>query len=231
MNTSFFSNCLPLCEMCLDDIGDFRPAERAESQGITDELDNQVITSEELQTKTECPPQPAQSEAETELSEDEKRKQIGDEFYQEAETESAQNIEVKVTGSIIAVTSEAGELISVAQETASAIPVTGTFSLHTAQEATEQLGQKLEEQLLSDSPPANSTPSPPPVPTPTIISFIPAPENGLNPSGLFQEDLSGQTGQPPQLQPEGKHSPAQKSIAGVRPWSVPCSNSAAVMRS
>ena len=212
--------------MCLDDIGDFRPAE---SQGITDELDNQVITSEELETKTECPPPPAQSEAETELSEDEKRKQIGDEFYQEAEAESAQNIEVKVTGSIIAVTSEAGELISVAQETA--IPVTGTFSLQTAQEATEQLGQKLEEQLLSDSPPAKSTPSPPPVPTPTIISFIPAPENGLNPSGLFQEDLSGQTGQPPQLQPEGKHSLAQKSIAGARPWSVPCSNSAAVMRS
>ena len=217
--------------MCLDDIGDFRPAERAESQGITDELDNQVITSEELQTKTEFPPQPqpAQSEAETELSEDEKRKQIGDEFYQEAETESVQNIEVKVTGSIIAVTSEAGELISVAQETA--IPVTGTFSLHTAQEDTEQLGQKLEEQLLSDSSPANTSPSPPPVPTPTIISFIPAPENGLNPSGLFQEDLSGQTGQPPQLQPEGKHSPVQKSIAGARPWSVPCSNSAAVMRS
>ena len=205
--------------MCLDDIGDFRPA--AESQGITDELDNQVITSEELETKIECPcpPQPAQSEEETELSEDDKRKQIGDEFYQEAETESAQNIEVKVTGSIIAVTSEAGELISVSPETA--IPVTGAFSLHTAQEATEELGHKLEEQLLSDSPPANTTPSPHPVPTPTIISFIPAPENGLNPSGLFQEDLSGQTGQPPQLQPEGKHSLAQKSIAGARPWSVP----------
>ena len=214
--------------MCLDDIGDFRPA--AESQGITDELDNQVITSEELETKIECPcpPQPAQSEEETELSEDDKRKQIGDEFYQEAETESAQNIEVKVTGSIIAVTSEAGELISVSPETA--IPVTGAFSLHTAQEATEELGHKLEEQLLSDSPPANTTPSPhPPIPTPTIISFIPAPENGLNPSGLFQEDLSGQTGQPPQLQPEGKHSLAQKSIAG--PGQFPCSNSAAVMRS
>lgn len=160
-----------------------------------------MITSEELETKTECPPQPAQSEEETELSEDDKRKQIGDEFYQEAETESAQKIEVKVTGSIIAVTSEAGELISVSPETA--IPVTGAFSLQTAQEATEELGQKLEEQLLSDSPPANTTPSPhPPIPTPTIISFIPAPENGLNPSGLFQEDLSGQTGQPPQLQPE-----------------------------
>ena len=197
--------------MCLDDIGDFRPAveSRPESQGVTDELDNQVITSAELETKAECPPpQPAQSEGETELPED-KRKQIGDEFYQEAETESVQNIEVKVTGSIIAVTSEAGELISVSQETA--VPVTGAFSLQTTQEATEELGQKLEEQLLSDSPPANTSPSPPPpVTAPTIISFIPAPENGIDPSGLFQEDLSGQTGQPPQLQPEGKHSPVHK---------------------
>ena len=182
--------------MCLDDIGDFRPA----AAGITDELDNQVIT-QETETETKSEPQPAQAE-EAELSEEDKRKQIGDEFYQEAEAESlkAENIEVKVTGSIIAVTSEA-------------IPVTGTFSLQTDQEAaTEELGLKLEEQLLTDSPPANSSPSPPPVSTgATIISFIQAPDHGILESRLFQEDLSGQTGQPPQLEPEGKSIPRPKS--------------------
>ena len=181
--------------MCLDDIGDFRPA--AAESGITDELDNQVITSETEQETKQEPQQPKQEEAE--LSEEDKRKQIGDEFYQEAE---AENIEVKVTGSIIAVTSEA-------------IPVTGTFSLQTDPEAaTEELGHKLEEQLLSDSPPANtSSPSPPPVSSgATIISFIQAPDHGILESRLFQEDLSGQqTGQPPQLEPEGKSIPWSKS--------------------
>lgn len=166
---------------------ELRPA----AAGITDELDNQVIT-QETESETKPEPQPVEAE-ETELSEEDKRKQIGDEFYQEAEAESlkAENIEVKVTGSIIAVTSEV-------------IPVTGTFSLQTDQEAaTEELGHKLEEQLLTDSPPANTSPSPPPVSTgATIISFIQAPDHGILESRLFQEDLSGQTGQPPQLEPE-----------------------------
>ena len=210
--------------MCLDDIGDFRPAAESqpENQGITDELDNQVITSTsgKRETEAECESPPAQSEAEAELTEAGKRKQIGDEFYQEAEAET-QSVEVKVTGSIIAVTSEAGGLISVSPGTA--IPVSHAFSLQTAQEAAEELGQKLEEQLLTSSPPGHASPSPPPTycPAPTIISLLPAPENGITPAGLFHEDLSGQTGQPPQLQPEGRHSPLVMSIAAASPGQFP----------
>ena len=85
--------------MCVDD-SEFRP-EQPPVEPVTDELDNQVISSQisENSVLSEL----TNISADTEEVE-EKRKQIGDEFYRESEP--GQETVVQLTGSIIAVTSD-----------------------------------------------------------------------------------------------------------------------------
>ena len=85
--------------MCVDD-SVFRP-EQPPVEPVTDELDNQVISSQisENSVLSEL----TNISADTEEVE-EKRKQIGDEFYRESEP--GQETVVQLTGSIIAVTSD-----------------------------------------------------------------------------------------------------------------------------
>ena len=85
--------------MCVDD-SEFRP-EQPPVEPVTDELDNQVISSQVSENSVLS--ELTNISADTEEVE-EKRKQIGDEFYRESEP--GQETVVQLTGSIIAVTSD-----------------------------------------------------------------------------------------------------------------------------
>ena len=96
-------------EMCLDDSCSYRTEDTiANNAGsiLNDELDNQVITKGEQITTGDNSNQ-KDTEIEENLDAEDKRKQIGDEFYRESEDIEVDNSPkiVKLTGSLIAVTS------------------------------------------------------------------------------------------------------------------------------
>ena len=213
--------------MCLDDSCTYR-AEQSNPQqtgNIIDELDNQVITKgENSDQEGDTQPEPVEDSIEAE----EKRKQIGDEFYRESSEEIEEGDKVvKLTGSLIAVTSEAlnisGDSIETGDTGDTAIisfPVPVVTSVikpqlctvvETATLATQhyisesELQQKLQEQILSDHE-GSSNSSPPHSVSPgsgpshhQIAVLSHNPENGL--SNIFQEDLSSSGQQP---EPQGK---------------------------
>ena len=180
---------LPSQLMCLGDSGLCR--EEADADCVTDELDNQVITngddnkiSDELQAGT-SPASPQQPQ---------KRKQIGDEFYREAEAESEGEARiVKLTTSIITVSSDSLEAIPTSVlATSNKTPTIVSTEAFLANSIESELNQKLQEQVLSDQ--ESSSPSPR-----QETEEHHAPPPALHTSSIYHQDLSGQTvGQGPQ---------------------------------
>ena len=173
--------------MCLGDSGLYR--QQADADCVTDELDNQVITngddnklSEDLEAETKEEPQP------------EKRRQIGDEFYREAEAESEGEARiVKLTTSIITVSSDSLEAIPTSVlATSNKTPTIVSTEAFLANSIESELNQKLQEQVLSDQ--ESSSPSPR-----QETEEHHAPPPALHTSSIYHQDLSGQTvGQGPQ---------------------------------
>ena len=193
-----------LGEMCVTDDS---CVYRTEDSSVTDELDNQVITKGDNTTDI-SDNRIIEQVLDNNIEAVEKRRQIGDEFYREAEDIEAdpqhqrQSV-VQVTGTVIAVETGGGQC-----EDNFSVPV--VTSVDTGVPALEL---KLEEaKILSDtqdssnSPPSSSPPPPHPVisgPTTIPITVLPVtvPENVLavsTVSDIFQEQLSGQQ------EPEGK---------------------------
>jgi len=187
-----------LGEMCVTDDS---CVYRTEDSSVTDELDNQVITKGDNTTDI-SDNRIIEQVLDNNIEAVEKRRQIGDEFYREAEDIEAdpqqqrQSV-VQVTGRVIAVETGGGQC-----EENFSVPV--VTSVDTGVPALEL---KLEEaKILSDtqdssnSPPSSSPPPPHPVisgPTTIPITVLPVsvPENVLavsTVSDIFQEQLSGQ---------------------------------------
>ena len=172
------------------------------SDRVRDELDNQVITVREGESNkiSESPP-PEDSKEELTL----KRKQIGDEFYREAEAESEGEARiVKLTTSIITVSSDSLEAIPTSVlATNNKTPTIVSTQAFLASSLESELNQKLQEQILSDG--SSESPSPrhsPEQDFPPEISVADQ-NNALHTSDIFHQDLSGH---PVQQGPEGKSS-------------------------
>ena len=173
----------------------------AETESLRDELDNQVITvtNGEASNISESPPA---EDIKEELTL--KRKQIGDEFYREAEAESEGEARiVKLTTSIITVSSDSLEAIPTSVLASSnKTPTIVSTQAFLASSLESELNQKLQEQILSDG--SSGSPSPRHSPEqnfPPEIS-VAGPHNALT-EDIFQQDLSGH---PVQQGPEGKSS-------------------------
>jgi len=167
--------------MCLGDSGLCR--EEADADCVTDELDNQVITngddnkiSDELQAGT-SPASPQQPQ---------KRKQIGDEFYREAEAESEGEARiVKLTTSIITVSSDSlGAIPTSVLATNNKTPTIVSTQAFLASSLECELNQKLQEQILSEQ--DSSSPSPRHSPQ-QDLQDAPA----VHTANIFHPDLSG----------------------------------------
>ena len=174
-------------------------------QSVRDELDNQVITVTAGQpsetSETDSPPEDIKEEELTL-----KRKQIGDEFYREAEAESEGEARiVKLTTSIITVSSDSLEAIptSVLASSNNKTPTIVSTQAFLASELQSELNQKLQEQILSDG--STGSPSPHHSPSqdfpPEISVASVDPHNALHSQDIFHPDLSGH---PVQQGPEGK---------------------------
>ena len=192
---------LPSQLMCLGDSGLCR--EEADADCVTDELDNQVITngddnkiSDELQAGT-SPASPQQPQ---------KRKQIGDEFYREAEAESEGEARiVKLTTSIITVSSDSlGAIPTSVLATNNKTPTIVSTQAFLASSLECELNQKLQEQILSEQ--DSSSPSPRHSPQ-QDLQDAPA----VHTANIFHPDLSGH---PVQQGPEGKNS-RKRTRAGL----------------
>ena len=172
--------------MCSGDSGLYRETE-PESDCVTDELDNQVITNGD-QASLSDPETPAPSLDPAEQTE--KRKQIGDEFYRGAEAESEGEARiVKLTTSIITVSSDSFEAIPTSVlATNNKTPTIVSTQAFLASSLESELNQKLQAQLLSDQ--DSSSPSP-----------RHSPELQQNNHGALHTDLSGH---PVHHGPQGK---------------------------
>ena len=193
-----------LGEMCVTDDS---CVYRTEDSSVTDELDNQVITKGDNTTDI-SDNRIIEQVLDNNIEAVEKRRQIGDEFYREAEDIEAdpqhqrQSV-VQVTGTVIAVETGGGQC-----EENFSVPVVTSVDT-----GVPDLQLKLEEaKILSDTQDSSNSPpssSPPPLhpvissPTTIPITVLPVtvPENVLavsTVSDIFQEQLSGQQ------EPEGK---------------------------
>ena len=178
------------------------------SDRVRDELDNQVITVRELRegvagSKSSESPPAEDTKEELTL----KRKQIGDEFYREAEAESEGEARiVKLTTSIITVSADSLEAIPTSVLASSnKTPTIVSTQAFLASSLESELNQKLQEQILSDG--SSSSPSPPRQSPeqdfPPEISVADQTSHALHSSDIFHQDLSGHT---VQQGPEGKNS-------------------------
>lgn len=191
---------------------------------VRDELDNQVITvtNGEASKISESPPA---EDIKEELELTHKRKQIGDEFYREAEAESEGEARiVKLTTSIITVSADSLEAIPTSVLAGSnKTPTIVSTQAFLASSLESELNQKLQEQILSDG--SSGSPSPRQSPEqhfPPEIS-VAARHNALHTEDIFQQDLSGH---PVQQGPEGKREPGlagrhhQHAIHEFPPWAT-----------
>ena len=175
------------------------------SDRVRDELDNQVITVRELRegvagSKSSESPPAEDTKEELTL----KRKQIGDEFYREAEAESEGEARiVKLTTSIITVSSDSLEAIpSSVLAPNNKTPTIVSTQAFLASSLESELNQKLQEQILSDGSSESASPRHSPEQDfPPEISVAAQTNNALHTSDIFHQDLSGHT---VQQGPEGK---------------------------
>ena len=181
---------------------------------MRDELDNQVITvtrGEASQISETPPPEDTKEEL------TQKRKQIGDEFYREAEAESEGEARlVKLTTSIITVSSDSLEAIPTSVLAGSnKTPTIVSTQAFLASELQSELNQKLQEQILSDG--SSGSPSPRQSPQQDFTPEISCADqnNALHTEDIFQPDLSGQ---PVQQGPQGKRE--QHAIHEFPPWAT-----------
>ena len=205
--------------------GDSDPLRSGCADSVRDELDNQVITvtNGEASKISESPPA---EDIKEELELTHKRKQIGDEFYREAEAESEGEARiVKLTTSIITVSSDSLEAIPTSVLASSnKTPTIVSTQAFLASSLESELNQKLQEQILSDG--SSGSPSPRHSPEQHFSPEIScaAAHNALHTEDIFQQDLSGH---PVQQGPEGKRDPglagrqSQHAILEFPPWATP----------
>ena len=188
-----------MCEMCLDDSVSYRPAST-----VTDELDNQVITDHRSISDIASDKLKIQEDS---CEAEEKRKQIGDEFYREADIDlDTEPAVVELTGSIIAtVTTDQASTIATTEDPIISVPVFSVKSEETSQltQTQAQVSSDQESDHNSCSP-ARSSPT-----TDTVYTASIAIQSEHAPiHHIFQEDLStsGQSGQPQgKLSKESSH--------------------------